>query len=50
MAWNFTETTKTTVQAGSGLELISEYGVLLAAGIEVTEGAKERLNDLLADW
>ena len=41
MAWNFTETTKTTVQVGSGLELISEFGALLAAGIDEAKSAPE---------
>jgi hypothetical protein len=34
MAWNFTESAESTVQAGSGVELVDEFGVLTAAGID----------------
>lgn len=34
MAWNFAETAKTTASAGSGIELVDEFGVFTAAGID----------------
>ena len=34
MAWNFTESAESTVQAGSGVELVDEFGDLTSAGID----------------
>ena len=34
MAWNFTESAESTTQAGSGVELVDEFGVLTSAGID----------------
>lgn len=34
MAWNFTESAETAVQAGNGAELVDQFGVLTRAGID----------------
>ena len=34
MAWNFTESANSTVQAGSGVELVDEFGALTSSGID----------------